>query len=605
MTNSRRGRFRPPKPLRRAVKRYKKNRHIQRTRVWRARLYRRLVLRKVRFVGITGSCGKTSTKEFTAAILSVRFRGKWSPGIKNLPELIAETILEVSPRDEFCVLELAAAAFGERIPYGRFLEMVQPDVGVVTNIGTDHLSAFGSVEAIAEAKAGLIDSLPASGTAILNADDPLVKAMGPRCRGRVMTFGLDPEATLRAENVRSAWPDRLSFTLVHGTSRFAVETQLCGAFWVYPVLAAIAVGLELGVPLADSVHAVKGVPPYDNRMEPVVRPDGVTFVRDDHKAPIGSIPLSLDFMREARAARKIVIIGSISDYRGNSSRTFVSVARQALEVADFVAFVGPRASKCLKAQKNVAKGRLLAFLTPEAAARHLGEVLQPGDLVLLKGGTLDGLGRILEGGASGAEGGVHEPVGRNSSPTLVVIGIGNPGLQHSDNPHNLGHRVVDMLARSLGLSWRDSGGALVASQARGGATLVLVKPMTKVNNSGKEVQHLSEVMGFRREDCIVVLDDVDLPVGSVRLRQRGSDGGHLGLRSILGAFGSEELRRLKIGVDQPRRGASMAEHVLAPVAEQERAQVERGCERAMEVLNEVVREMLGPTEGIEPPTSLR
>ena len=127
--------------------------------------------------------------------------------------------------------------------------------------------------------------------------------------------------------------------------------------------------------------------------------------------------------------------------------------------------------------------------------------------------------------------------------------------------------------------------------------------MTQVINSGKEVQRLSEMIGFRCEDCIVVLDDVDLPVGSVRLRQSGSDGGHLGLRSILRAFGSEDLRRLKIGVDKPRQGASMAEHVLAPVAERERAQVERACERAVEMLNEVLRERLGPTEGIEPPTS--
>jgi UDP-N-acetylmuramoyl-tripeptide--D-alanyl-D-alanine ligase len=595
-------RVRSPKVLRKAIKGCKITRLTRRARTWRAKIYRRLVLRTVRVVGITGSCGKTSTKELTAAILSTGLRGRKSPGIRNLPDSIASAILEAGPRDEFYVAEMAVASKG-RVAFGPFLDMLRPDVGVVTNIGTDHLSAFGSVEAIAEAKGKLIEALPARGAAILNRDDPLVAAMASKCRGRVVTFGMSAEATLRAENVRSLWPERLTFTLAHGSDRLPVETQMCGTFWVYPVLAAIGVGLEFGIPLADAISAVRRVPPYDERMEPVVRPDGVTFIRDDHKAPIDSIGLALDFMRDARAARKIVIIGSISDYRGNSSRVFASVARRALEVADCVAFVGPRASKCLKAQKEGEKGRLRAFLSAEAAAEHFNGVFKPDDLVLLKGGWRDGLGKIVEGTACGTAERTSESMASSSPSVFAVVGIGNPEARHADDPHNVGHRVVDLFAQSLGLCWKNSGEALVASQSDGRGTLHLVKPMSKVNNSGKDVLRLSEVLGFRQEEFIVVLDDINLPVGKVRQRTRGSDGGHLGVRSILAAFGSDEVRRLRIGVGRPKQGGSVAKHVLSPVAREDRDSLDAGCFRAVEVLNDQLREMLGPTGGIEPPTS--
>ena len=126
---------------------------------------------------------------------------------------LAGTILRVKPDDEFCVLEIAAAIRGERIPLERPLTLVKPSIGVVTNIGTDHISAFGSVEAIAAEKSKLIAALPSHGIAILNADDPNVLAMRSRCAGRVITYGLAPEAMVRAENVNAAWPERLSFTV--------------------------------------------------------------------------------------------------------------------------------------------------------------------------------------------------------------------------------------------------------------------------------------------------------------------------------------------------------------------------------------------------------
>ena len=142
----------------------------RRVALWLAPLYR-AVLRRVTFIGVTGSCGKSTTKELIAAVLHSRFKGQKTPGNNNLPADIAQAILRVKPTDEFCVLEVAAAIRGERIPLERPLSLVKPRIGVVTNIGSDHISAFGSVEAIAGEKSKLIAALTSHGVAILNADD--------------------------------------------------------------------------------------------------------------------------------------------------------------------------------------------------------------------------------------------------------------------------------------------------------------------------------------------------------------------------------------------------------------------------------------------------
>ena len=227
-----------------------------------AALYRRVGLRRVVFIGVTGSCGKTTTKELIAAVLASQFQGRKNPGNLNLPLHLAKTIVGVRPWDDFCVLEIAAAIRGKRIALEGPLRLVRPQIGVVTNIGSDHLSAFGTVEAIAAEKGKLIAALPPHGTAVLNADDPHVLAMRARCAGRVLTYGLAPEAMVRAEHISSSWPERLSFTVRYAGQTHEVHTQLCGAHWVPCVLAALAVGIALGVPLATAVQAVQTVPPF-------------------------------------------------------------------------------------------------------------------------------------------------------------------------------------------------------------------------------------------------------------------------------------------------------------------------------------------------------
>jgi UDP-N-acetylmuramoyl-tripeptide--D-alanyl-D-alanine ligase len=548
----------------------------RRVALWLAPLYR-MQLHRVAFIGVTGSCGKSTTKELIAAVLDSQFKGHKTPGNKNLPADIAQAILRVKPTDEFCVLEIAAAIGGQRIPLERPLDLVRPRIGVVTNIGSDHISAFGSVEAIAAEKSKLIAALPPHGVAILNADDPNVLAMRPLCSGRVITYGLAPEAMVRAENVNSAWPERLSFIVSFNGQSHHVQTQLPGAHLVHCALAAVAVGLAMGVPLAVAAQAIQKVPPFQDRMSPVIREDGVTFIRDDVKAPLWSIPAVLDFMKAARAGRKIIVIGTISDYTGNSDRTYVSVARQALAAADQVVFVGSRASKSLKARRHPQDDALRAFPSVEAAGAQLREFFRRGDLVLLKGIRHDHLEELIAGrGAGEAQSGA--PLAGLS--IQAVVGLGNPGAQYQDTPHNVGQTVLDLLARSLRAEWVEEEQGMLARIELPDRIVYLIKPLTYVNLTGPVLLQLARRLDFAAGQCVLVHDDMDLPLGALRVRMKGSDGGHRGVASIQRAFGSNAFRRVKIGVGRPEQMARAADHVLTTFAPAQMPVIERACTEA-------------------------
>ena len=569
-------------------------------------IWHRSRLRNTVFVGITGSAGKTTTKDLIAGILDHHMAGgSKNPGSLNWPSDMVRVVLGTKMTTPFCVVEISGHAPGALdLP----LKLVQPSVGVVTCIGADHFTAFKSRDAIAHEKGKLIRSLPANGIAILNADDPRVLAMQSHFSGRTVTYGLAPEALLRGDAIHSSWPHRLGLDVNWQGETVHIQTQLCGAHWAPVVLAAVATGVALGVPLAVVARALAGVPPFEGRMAPVWH-GGVAFIRDDWKAPISSIAPAFEFMRDARAGRKIIVVGTISDYQGDSTRRYVEVGKLALDVADCVVFVGPRASACLRAKQD-SKKELLAFASLHDASTHLNAYLKPGDLVLLKGshkadhmqrllialsGTLQcwrlDCGRMqscetceLLHVASGpvlaktvalpftaplvADATASGP-GVLTSITQVVIGLGNPAKDLANTPHNVGYRAVEVLAQRMAAHWvADSPLALVARGEYQGLVMCLVKPLVPMNEIGPMLLKLSHDLAFTASRCVLVHDDIDLPLGVVRARLRGGDGGHLGVRSILQSFQDDKFRRVKMGVAPAQSNRSMADHVLTPFAKE-------------------------------------
>jgi UDP-N-acetylmuramyl pentapeptide synthase len=344
------------------------------------------------FIGVTGSAAKTSTKELIWAALSARSLGHRSPGTHNTAHWVPRTVLAVRPDHDFCVMELGASGPGS---LDRAIALVRPKVAVVTNIGGDHRSAFRSPEVTAAEKGKLVAAVPPNGLVVLNADDPLVLAMRARAQARVITYGLTDGADVRAEEVGGAWPDRLAFVASYGNERVRVQTRFCGDHWVHAVLAALATAVGLDMPLQAAAEAVARVEPWPGRLSPTAV-GGVTFIRDEFKASLWSVGPALRFLRAARAQRKIAVIGTISDYAGRASAAYAGVAREALESADEVVFVGPQARRSAGARTHRRGSALHAFDSLREASAWLETNLRPGDLVLLKGSQrADHLLRLL------------------------------------------------------------------------------------------------------------------------------------------------------------------------------------------------------------------
>lgn len=362
--------------------------------VWLTKIYRKQ-FKKVVFIGVTGSSGKTTTKDLIAAILSEKYEGIKNKESFNTLYSIIKTIFKVKSWHRFCVQEIGIDNSGPGT-LNDPLAVFMPDIGIVTNIGLDHYKAFRSLEAIAAEKSKLIEALPKNGTAVLNADDTYVLAMKDKTDANVITYGLSKGAMIRAENISSAWPSRLSFKVIYNGKSIPVKTNLCGTHWVYCVLAALAVGLTIGIPLAEGVKAVQTIKPTPGRMSPVYSKNGVVFIRDDWKAPLWSIRHSLEFMKNAKAKRKVIVIGTISDYSEKGARIYVSIAKQSLSIADKVIFVGHLAHCSLKAKRNPKDDNILAFDTVKEISMYLKRFLIKGDMVLIKGSLrADHLQRII------------------------------------------------------------------------------------------------------------------------------------------------------------------------------------------------------------------
>jgi UDP-N-acetylmuramyl pentapeptide synthase len=299
---------------------------------------------------------------------------------ENEPIFVARAILDTNREHRYCVIEVAAS---EKFDLGLAAQMLKPNIAVLTVVAREHYR--GSLEGVAAEKEKLIAALRPGGIAVLNIDDPLVRAIGERCNARVIWIGKAPGATLRLIEVRSAFPEPLQLKIEHDNAIFEVNTQLHGEQLALPVLAALGVALAAGLPLDQAITALARARPAQGRMQIVTGDDGVVFVRDDWKAPHWSIEAPLAFLKAARAKRKVAIIGSVSDSPRGPAQRYAQIARLALQAADLVVFVGPDSRHALKAKAASPDKSLLAFPDVRAGAEYLSTALSSGDLVLLKG----------------------------------------------------------------------------------------------------------------------------------------------------------------------------------------------------------------------------
>lgn len=551
--------------------------------IFRFGLKFRPYVQKTRFVGIAGSVGKTTAKDLLVSILNVGGKAIGNPMSRNAAPEVARTVLRTRPWHRFCVAELGETAPGS---LDSQLTVLQPSVGIITVVGDDHLTAFGSRQAIALEFAKLAQAIPAHGTVVLNLDDELISGLSEAAKCRVITYGTGANADLQATEITSTWPNPLQFTATFDGKSFSIDTQLYGKQLLTSALAAIGGGLAAGLTLADCAKGISSVSPTEGRMQPVHGPRGITFIRDDFKAPAWTIRPLLEQLRDARATRKIFILGTISDHKHKEGE-YYKLAKEALEVADIAIFTGRFVSAALKAHKPGTESRLHAFSHSRDVATFLKLIQQDGDLILLKGNNkkdhlsriplslsqtvncwVDDCGRdmfcsecshleshrgppgIVEQAytAIGSYGALVTNFPSIGSTDQIIIGLGNPGAEFAGTPHNVGYETLDTLCSSIESAWEDYPEAWIAKGTTGGRNLWLIKVKTPMNLTGPILKKLSEAMNFSVAQCILVFDDVDLPLGKVRTRMNGSSGGHRGVASILEAFQTDQFRRVKIGV---------------------------------------------------------
>ncbi|MFC5993371.1 UDP-N-acetylmuramoyl-tripeptide--D-alanyl-D-alanine ligase [Pseudonocardia hispaniensis] len=351
-----------------------------------ARLARHVVaaLPGLTIVGVTGSSGKTSTKDLLAAVLAPLGPTVAPPGSFNNELGLPYTALAASPTTRHLVLEFSARGPGH---IAALCAVASPRIGVVLNVGRAHLGEFGSAEAIARAKGELVEALPTDGVAVLNADDPVVAAMAARTAARVVTVGRSPTATVRAQDVRlDAGRARFRLTAPSGTADVAL--RLVGEHHVGNALAAAAVALECGASpaaVAAALSASEAVSRW--RMEVVDRPDGVTVVNDAYNANPESMRAALRALAAIAAGRRRTwaVLGRMGELGERSAAAHAEIAAVAAELGiDRLVAVG--GAEYGEGARRVAD--------PAAAVSVLRAELRPGDVVLVKASRAVGLDRV-------------------------------------------------------------------------------------------------------------------------------------------------------------------------------------------------------------------
>ena len=347
-------------------------------------------------VAVTGSSGKTSTKDLLDQVLATHGATVASRESFNGEVGVPLTALRVAADTRFLVLEMGARGAGHL----RYLTgIVAPDVSVVLNVGSAHLGEFGSVEAIAAAKAELVTDLPETALAVLNADDARVAAMAGRTRARVVTFGLAAGADVRAEQVRLDDRARATFTLVAGAGSAEVTLGLHGEHHVSNALAVAAVALAVGMTVADVAAALSGSRSVSRwRMQVTERADGVTVVNDAYNANPESMRAALAALVAMAGGRRTwAVLGEMLELGAEAGAEHESIGQRAAQLKiSRLLCVGSGATAIHTGAVLADSWEEAPVLVPDADAAYdlLDRQLRPGDLVLLKSSRDAGL-RLL------------------------------------------------------------------------------------------------------------------------------------------------------------------------------------------------------------------
>ncbi len=355
-----------------------------------AAAYRKFLGLKV--LGITGSNGKTSTKDFAAAALGRRFRVAKTEGNFNNHVGLPQTILNASARDEVAVWEMGMNHPGEIATLAR---IAAPDAAIITNIGVAHIEFMGSREAIAQEKGALAEAVGSDGTVILNADDPFSESIARRTSGKVIMVGIN-NGSLRAEDIRQS-AEGSEFTVLEGAHRCRAQLPVPGLHMVLNAILAIAAGRAFGVSIEDCAVGLASTPLTKARLQ-LREIRGVQFLDDSYNASPESMKAALRTLVELETdGQRIAVLGHMGELGAESERGHSEVGAAAAGLPiDRLITIGELGAPISTAAKAAGLQNTENVATAADAAELLAEHASPGDLVLVKGSRLARTERVLE-----------------------------------------------------------------------------------------------------------------------------------------------------------------------------------------------------------------
>lgn len=335
-------------------------------------------------VAITGSAGKTTTKEVTAELLALRYRVARNRGNFNNHIGLPLSLVELRQRPEIAVVELGMNHPGE---ISTLVRVGEPDVRVWTNVGDAHLGFFASVEAIADAKAEILEGAMGATVLVANADDDRVAVRTARFAGRVVRFGIERDADVRATGIDDRGIDGTRATVSTPRGQTSVTTSLVGRSQLSNVLAATAVALEFDVPLEAIAERLARLRPLSRRGEVVRLARDVTIIDDSYNANPTATRAALEVLGGGRARRRVAVLGEMLELGDHAMLLHEEVGRAAARSrVDLLLAVGGRPAEVMaEASRSAGVALVRHYPTSEEAADAAVDLVEAGDLVLVKG----------------------------------------------------------------------------------------------------------------------------------------------------------------------------------------------------------------------------
>jgi UDP-N-acetylmuramoyl-tripeptide--D-alanyl-D-alanine ligase len=349
-------------------------------------------------IGITGSTGKTTTKEFLTSVLGTRMKVVATHGNRNNELGVPLTVMSAGADTDVLVVEMAMRGRGEIADLCR---IARPTMGLVTNVGVSHIELLGTQDSIAAAKAELVEAVAEDGVVFLNGDDTYSDTLALSSRAPVVRYGVGDACSVRAVDIEMDGESRASFDIVADDVSVTVSLSVPGRHNVYNALAAASVGLRLRMDVDDIAAGLAGASAGEMRMQAFTSAGGVHVINDAYNANPTSMRAAVDTLAGIRTAeRRIAVLGDMAELGSLAELAHFRIGEQVAGLPiDAVVTVGERASRIADGARagGMDPDRVRPCATADEASEVLDDLLEPGDVVLVKASRVMGLERVVEG----------------------------------------------------------------------------------------------------------------------------------------------------------------------------------------------------------------